>query len=630
MAFTQYTNLDFDQIKLSIKNYLRANRRFTDFDFEGSNLSVLIDVLAYNTYINSYNANMAANESFLETATLRENVVSLARNIGYVPRSRRSAVATVDFAVNLGANTDAVSLTVKAGIIATGSAENSNVTFCIPEDITAAVNDGIAFFDNIEIYEGSFTKTNFIVNIDQRNQKFILPNPFVDTDTLRVKVYLNNQTSSYREYNKIDNIFKATSSSEIYYLYEVSDEKYELVFGDGIFGRKLENQNKIECTYIVSGGTKGNGVQRFTFSGILEDNEGGRITSVTPSIVTVNKAENGDFVEDIESIKKFAPKVYSAQYRAVTTQDYESVVSEIFPNTESVIAVGGEELNPPQYGKVLIAVKPRRGFFLSNFTKKDLQQKLKTYAVAGIVPEFIDLKFLFVEVFSSVYYNQTVTSDQKKIENRVIKSITRYSQSSDLNKFGGRVKYSRLVNRIDTSDKAITSNITKLVMFRQLQLEIGREANYELCYGNKFHVYKNAYNIKSTGFRIPGVNSLVYFADTKINAKKGSIFIFRLVKNRPVIVSRNVGTVNYETGEILIDSIIILSTVRANNIIEIEAIPESNDVIGLSDLYIRFVLKRNNIDIVPDLIESGANTSGTRFISSSSYIDSNELQYIRK
>lgn len=630
MAFTQYTNLDFDQIKLSIRNYLRSNKRFTDFDFEGSNLSVLIDILAYNTYINSYNANMAANESFLETATLRENVVSLARNIGYVPRSRRSAVATVDFAVNLGANTEAISLTVKAGLIATGAAANSSVTFCIPEDITAPVNDGIAFFDNIEIYEGSFVKTNFIVNKDQANQKFILPNPYVDTDTLRVKIYLNNQTSSYREYNKIDNIFKATSSSEIYYLYEVSDEKYELVFGDGTFGRKLSNQNKIECTYIVSGATKGNGVQRFTFAGVLEDNEGSRITSVIPSIVTVNKAENGDFVEDIESIKKFAPKVYSAQYRAVTAQDYEALVSEIFPNTESVIAIGGEELDPPQYGKVLISVKPRRGFYLSNFTKKDLQQKLKTYSVAGIVPEFIDLKFLFVEVFSGVYYNQTISSDKKRIEDRVIRAITRYSQSSDLNKFGGRVKYSKLINTIDTCDKAVTSNITKLVIFRQLQSEIGLEANYELCYGNQFHVYKNAYNIKSTGFKIPGESATVYFADSKLSLTRGSLFIFKLVKNRPVIVARNVGTVDYQKGEILIDTLIISSTVRANNIIEIEAIPESNDVIGLSDLYVRFVLKRNNIDIISDLIESGANTSGTRFITTSSYIDSKELQYIRK
>ncbi len=630
MAFTQYTNLDFDQIKLSIRNYLRANKRFTDFDFEGSNLSVLIDILAYNTYINSYNANMAANESFLESATLRENVVSLARNIGYIPRSRKSAVATVDFSVNLGADTEVRSLTVKAGIIATGSAQNSTVTFSIPEDITAQVNDGIAFFDNIRIYEGTFSKTTFIVNNDQRNQKFILPNPFVDTDTLTVKVYLNDQTSSYREYNKIDNIFSANSSSEIYYLYEVSDEKYELIFGDGVFGRKLSNQNKIECTYIISGATKGNGVQRFTFSGIIEDNEGSRVTSVIPALVTVNKAENGDFIESIDSIKKFAPKVYASQYRAVTTQDYEAIISEIFPNTESVVAIGGEELTPPQFGKVFLAVKPRNGFFLSNFAKKDLQQKLKSYAVAGITPEFIDLKFLFVEVFSSVYYNSTISSDQKKIEDRVIKSINRYAQSSDLNKFGGRIKYSKLVSTIDTSDKSITSNITRLIIYRQLQVEVGRESNYELCYGNKFHVYKDQYNIKSTGFKIPGNNSTLYFADSKIDRKKGSIFIFTLSQNNPVIVSRNVGTVDYETGEILIGNIVISSTVRPNNIIEIEAIPESNDVIGLSDLYIRFVLKRNNIDIISDLIDSGSNTSGTRFISSSSYTDSNELQYIRK
>ena len=630
MAFTQYTNLDFDQIKLSIKNYLRANRKFTDFDFEGSNLSVLIDILAYNTYINSYNANMVANESFLETATVRENVVSLARNIGYVPRSRKSARAIIDFTVNLGANTDAASLTLKAGLVATGIANNSNVTFCIPQDVTVPVNNGIAFFDNIEILEGSFVTTNFTVNLDQKSQKFILPNPSIDTSTLRVKVYLNNQTSSYRQYFPITNIFKATSASEIFYLYEVSDERYELIFGDGKFGRKLLNQNKIECTYLVSGGTKGNGIQSFSFSGVLRDNENRAITNVIPRIITVAKADNGDVIESVESIKKFAPKVYASQYRAVTTQDYEAILSDIFPNTESVTAFGGEDLDPPQYGKVFITVKPRNGYYLSNFVKKELKEKLKTYSVAGISPEFLDLKFIFVEVLSSVYYNQTKTNDTKTIEDRVINSLTKFANSSDVNRFGGRIKYSKVVSTIDQADKSITSNITKLVMYRQLQAALQLEADYELCFGNAFHVYKTSYNIRSTGFRIADVAETVYLADQKINATKGSIFFFRMSGNTPIIVRSNVGTVNYATGEVLLNTVQIISTVRSGGIIEVEAVPESNDIIGLKELFIRLVLRRDYIDIVPDLIDSGSNSSGTRHISTSSYIDTKETQYIRK
>ncbi|WJZ48195.1 baseplate wedge subunit [Synechococcus phage DSL-LC02] len=630
MAFTQYTNLDFDQIKLSIKNYLRANGKFTDFDFEGSNLSVLIDILAYNTYINSYNANMVANESFLETSTLRENVVSLARNIGYVPRSRRSARATIDFSVNLGVDTNAVSLTLKAGLVATGSSRNSSVTFCIPQDITVPVNDGIAFFDNVEIYEGTYVTTNFIVNLDQKDQKFILPNPFVDTSTLKVKVYLNEQTSSYREYFQVSNIFSTTSSSEIYYLYEISDEKYELVFGDGRFGKKLLNQNKIECTYIVSGGSKGNGIQQFSFTGVLRDNEGSPVTSVIPSITTISKAENGDFIESVESIKKFAPKVYASQYRAVTTQDYEAILSEIFPNTESVTAFGGEDLDPPQYGKVFITVKPRNGFYLSNFVKKELKEKLKLYSVAGVSPEIIDLKFLFVEVLSTVYYNQTVGSDTTVIEDKVVRSLQKYANNSDINKFGGRIKYSKVVGLIDSADKAITSNITKLLMYRQLQVALQLEADYELCFGNAFHVYKDSYNIRSTGFKIAGVTETLYFADKRTNETQGTLFIFKLRDNVPVIVNSNVGTVDYKIGEILINTIQITSTTKSGGIIEIEAVPESYDIIGLKELYLRMVLRRDYIDIVPDLIDSGSSSSGVRHISTSSYIDSTETQYIRK
>lgn len=630
MAFTQFTNLDFKDIKLSIKNYLRSNGNFTDFDFEGSNLSVLIDVLAYNTYINSYNANMVANEAFIETATLRDNVVSLARNIGYVPRSIRSAVATIDISLFLGSQTEALSVTLKQGLVSTSSSKNSNVVFSIPEDIIVPVRDGVAFFNEIDIYEGVLAKTNFIVNNDQTNQRFIIPNSFVDTSTLRVKVFLDDQTTAYREYRQVDNIFEVDSSSEVFYLYEVSDERYEIVFGDGIYGRKLDDGNKVEVSYIISNGTLGNGVQKFSFSGLLVDNENNFITSVSPSITTVSKAQNGDVIESIESIKKYAPKTYASQYRAVTTQDYETVITQLFPNTESVTAYGGEELDPPQFGKVFICVKPKNGFFLSDFNKRDLKNKLRNYSVVGIIPEFVDLQFLFVDVVSSVYYNQTITSDTKLIENKVVTALQKYGESPELNRFGGRVKYSKILNIIDTAHKAITSNITKLVMYKRLIANLSAETNYEICYGNEIHVYKPSYNIRSTGFRIAGEDNLVYLADNKVTDISGTIFIFKLVKNEPVIVLTNVGTIDYVKGEILINDLVITETSKSGNLVEIEALPESNDIIGLTDIYVRFTLNRSNIDIVPDLIESGSNSSGTRFIPTSSYLDSLETQYIRK
>ena len=619
MAFGQYVNLDFDQIKTSIRDYLRANTNFTDYDFEGSNLSIIIDALAYNTYTTAYNTNMAANECFLDSATLRENVVALARNIGYVPRSRRSARAKVSFTVD--GLTETSTLTINAGIICNGAGENTNYIFCIPENITVPVTNGVAEFNNVEIYEGVYIAQNFTVDTSLFNQRYILDNSFIDTSTIQVKVKPSSSSTSSVTYQQIDNVVGVTSTSNSYLLQEIEDERYELIFGDNVIGRKLSNSNYITVSYIVTDGKEGNGAAEFSFVGNITNQDGAAINADLISLVSTDeKSRDGDEIESISSIKYFAPRIYSSQYRAVTSSDYESVLGYIYPNVESVTAFGGEEMSPPRFGKVFISVKPRNGDFLSDQTKRELVQRLKSYAVAGIVPEFIDLKYLYVELQTSPYYNPSLNDDPNNLKTGVSNALTQYSRSIDVNKFGGRFKYSKAVSLIDSIDSSITSNITLVQIRRNLKAVTGQFAQYEVCYGNRFHTQESSYNVVSTGFTIEGVTGVVYLADEVINREKGRIFFFTYTEGgSPNIVKKNAGTVDYMTGEVLIDTVNILSTVIANNVVEIQAIPHSNDIVGLRDLYVKFDMTNTTINMIPDLIASGEITSGSRFVHTHSY-----------
>ena len=619
MAFGQYVNLDFDQIKTSIRDYLRANTNFTDYDFEGSNLSIIIDALAYNTYITAYNTNMAANECFLDSSTLRENVVALARNIGYVPRSRRSAKAKISFFVS--GLTETSTLTLNSGLVCNGAGNGTNFLFSIPEPITVPVVNGFAEFNNVEIYEGTLINQNFTVNTSLYNQRYILNNSFIDTSTIRVKVRPTSESSATVTYKQIDNIVGITSTSSSYLLQEIEDERYELIFGDNVIGRKLSNNNEVTVSYIVTDGKDGNGASEFSFVGNITNQDGG---SINPSLIglvsTEENSRDGDEIESISSIKYYAPRIYSSQYRAVTSSDYESVLGYIYPNVESVTAFGGEEMSPPRFGKVFISVKPRNGDFLSDETKIELVQRLKSYAVAGIVPEFIDLKYLYVELQTNPYYNPSLNDDPDNLKTGVSNALTQYSRSIDVNKFGGRFKYSKAVSLIDSIDSSITSNITLVTIRRNLKAVIGQFAQYEVCYGNMFHTQESSYNIVSTGFTIEGVTGTVYLADEVINREKGRIFFFTYTEGgTPNIIKKNAGTVDYMHGEILIDTVNILSTVIANNVVEIQAIPHSNDVVGLRDLYVKFDMTNTTINMIQDLIASGENTSGSRFVHTHSY-----------
>ncbi len=626
MALVNFANLDFDQIKTSIKDYLRSNSNFTDYDFEGSNLSVIIDTLAYNTYITSYNANMVANEVFIDSATLRENVVSLARNIGYVPRSKRSARAKVSFFVDTSNFTNVpTQLTLKSGVVCTTRSFGSeSYSFVIPSDITVPVTNNIAQFEDIEIYEGTRITENFTVNSFNLNQRFILSNVGIDTRTLSVSVRPSELSTVSRKYNLADSLFDITPQSAVFFIQEIEDERYELIFGDGVFGVPLEEPNYITVSYTVSNGSNANNLSSFVFSGTVVDQSGRVVTSGISLVTTVEASTLGSEIETVESIKKYATRIYASRNRAVTAADYEALIPTIYPETESVSVYGGEELTPPQFGKVFISIKPYNDRYLSNLIKDNIKRELKQYAVAGIIPEIIDLKYLYVEATANVYYNTNLAPSSDFVKSIVSSNINTYADSTELNKFGARFKYSKFLNIIDGSHESITSNITNIIIRRDLRASLNTFAEYEICFGNRFHIKNvNGYNIKSSGFRISGISDTVYMSDVpNSNLQTGSINIFKLNSpTEPQIVRRNVGTIDYVKGEIKLFPINIISTNinRGAPIIEISTSPYSNDVIGLQDLYLQLDINNTLINMVSDSIESGADVSGTNYNVSSSY-----------
>ena len=631
MPFTQFTNLDFEQIKVQIKNFLRSNSNFSDFDFEGSNFSVLIDTLAYNTYINAFQANLVANESFLDSATVRENVVSLARNIGYVPRSKTAAIATINIGdVNVGTTNDSTPrfLTLRSGLVCVGNSENTTYRFSIPDEITSSrvVDIGgtsfAQFDDPISVYEGTLLQRVYAVDTST-DQRFIIDSPNIDSSTLRVFVKGVSDGGLGRKYSMVDNILNLTKTSEIFLAQEVQDEKYEILFGDGLFGKKLENSSIITARYIVTEGEPGNGPSNFSFQGSFTKSDG---TLFTPSdnitVTTVTNASNGAEVEDVSSIKYFAPRLYSAQYRAVTPRDYEAIIETIFPQTESVAVVGGEELDPPKFGQVQISIKPKNGTYVSDFDKLQIKNKLKNYAIACINSQIVDLKILYVEVNSTIYYNPAQVASATNLRTSIISSLNQYSNNVEINKFGGRFKYSKLNTLIDRVDNGITSNITKVIVRRDMKALLNQFAQYELCFGNQFNINPAGFNIKSTGFTISGSNETAYITDVPNKDAAGNLdgsmkgtlsVVFKNEKNEQRVLIKEAGIVDYKKGEVIMNTINITSTTSQNNIVEIQAFPESNDVVGLKDLYLSFDVSKSTINMFKDVIASCEDVSGVVF-----------------
>jgi len=616
MAFNQVNALEFNEIKAQIKGYLRSQEQFSDYDFEGSSLTVLLDVLAYNTYYTAVNANLAVNEGFLETAVLRENVVKLARMIGYTPKSARSAQCTVNVSVQTVVPYPKT-VTINNGLVLNFTGlDNNNYVFSIPTDITQSVDStsGIATFTGITLYEGVFLTDTFVKNINQR-QRFILTNTNADTTSMQVEVTSGTITEKYLQ---ATDITKIDSTSKVFFLEESEYEIPEILFGDGKVGKDLVDGDVVSVRYSTSGGTGANGLKVFENIGTFRDNANNTITSGI-TITATTFPDGGSGAETTESIKFAAPKFYSAFGRAVSTRDYEAIIPQIYPNVGSISCYGGEEAEPPEYGKVFLAIKPKNADKLSLSEKNVILKKLREYSVAAIQPSIIDPSILYIDIDSFVYYNPNITRKvASEVKTSVLSALTVLNASGEFNKFGGKFKYSKLQSIVDNAEAAITSNITRLKMRKNVTVEIGARVNYKICYGNRIKQGTSAKSTVSTsGFKILGDDFNTYF----INDDGAGLLRLYYIKGTGEYeyVDGLWGTVDYSMGEIVVNDLIISATSVADNQFQISATPESNDLISLRETYLTIGIDNTTVSVVEDTISSGSNLSGTGVIPESSY-----------
>ena len=616
MAFNQVNSLEFNEIKAQIKEYLKSQSQFSDYDFEGSSLTVLIDTLAYNTYYTAVNANLAVNEGFLETAVLRENVVKLARMIGYTPKSARSARTVVDISVQT-AFPYPKSVTIAAGLVLNYTGlDNNNFVFSIPTDTSQSVDSltGIASFNNVTLFEGLYLQDTFVKNTSQR-QRFILTNDRVDTSSMIVQVTSGTITEKYLQ---ATDVTKIDSTSKVFFLEESEYQIPEILFGDGVVGKALLNGDVVTVKYTTSAGRGANGLKVFENIGTYRDNLNNAITSGI-TINAISFPDGGAEPESTESIKFSAPKFYSAFGRAVSTQDYEAIIPQIYPNVASISCYGGEEAEPPEFGKVFLAIKPKNADKLSLSEKNSVLKKLREYSIAAIQPTIIDPSILYIDLNSFVYYNPNNTrKTPAEVKNLVITTLTALNASGEFNKFGGKFKYSKIQNIIDQAERSITSNITKIVMRKNISVDLNTRVNYKICYGNRINQQTSTNpSIMSSGFKIVGDDVNTYFLNDDAN---GALRLY-YVKGTGEFeyIDGLWGSVDYDMGEIVINDLIIQSTSVTNDTLQIKATPKSNDLVSLRETYITMGIDNTVITVVEDTISSGSNLSGTGVIPESSY-----------
>ena len=584
MPYTQVANLDFEDIKVALKDYMRAQTDFTDYDFEGSALSNLIDVLAYNTYYTAFNTNMVVNELFIDSATLRDNVVAIAKQLGYRPKSATSPTAYVSFKVNYTNPTTDTELLLKKGSGFIATYDNNVYQYVVLDDVTAQVVNDVATFTDVAINEGTQLTNTFTVNTALKGQRFILDNQNIDTNTIRVKVYPTGGSFS-EPYLVADNILGVDGNSKVFFLDEIEDERYEILIGDGVLGKKLENNARIEVSYLTTSGPESNGVRTFVFSGVLENPQGVSPTAFTTSITSTTASAGGEEIESTQKIKYTAPKAYGTQDRAVTAQDYEAIVRRVYPATSDIIIFGGEDQDPPQYGKVFIALKPKDASYLTSLTKNEIVTELEKYVVASVEPRLIDPSILYVELTSKIYYDRNKTDDTPaQIRDKVIGAVQSYLDTSDTEKFNGKFRYSKAVAVIDDADRAINSNLTEVTMRKDFIPQLNSTFYYEVCFQNAFDVDCDDPVLSSTGFRVTEYpNFDVYLED-----KGGKIVLYRLdsVTGEKVVLDSEVGEIDYVKGELKMYALTIIKGSFFDNRISVRVKPLSNDIKALREVYL--------------------------------------------
>ena len=602
MPYTQVANLDFADIKAALKDYMRAQSDFTDYDFEGSAITTFIDVLAYNTYYTAFNTNMVVNEMFLDSATLRDNVVSLAKQIGYRPRSATAPKATLDFVVNYqGSGTSPDTLVLKQGTGFVTNFDDTLYQYVVIEDQETPLVNNTATYEGIDIFQGTLLTQSYTINTALKNQRFIINNTGTDVSTIRVKVYKQQGDTSFLTFNSAENILNLDGTSEVYFVEEIEDENYEIFFGDGVFGKKLENGSFVEITYLTTSADTTNGAKTFSFSGLIHDkiNPSNSFPYGT-SVTLVNASTGGANPESVSSIKKQAPKSFATQDRAVTADDYVSIIKKVYASISDIITFGGEEDNPPEFGKVKIAIKPENASTISAYTKSEIVKALKNYSVASVTPVIVDPSILYIELNSTVSFKTSKTTLSKaEIQSKVIKAVEDYISSAETEKFNGKFRHSRFASVIDGADGSINSNITNVTLRKDFYPTLNSTYYYELCFVNAFKDSCDASVMKSTGFVVSEYPSFtVYLEDDTF----GKIDLYRLnsLTGEKVYLKKGVGDINYSHGEIKLYDLTIIKGSFTDNKIEIRVEPASRDVDAVRELYLDVDISKSNFSAVPE------------------------------
>ena len=584
MPYSQVSNLDFEQIKISLKDYMRAQSEFTDYDFEGSALATLIDTLAYNTYYTAFNTNMVVNELFIDSATLRDNVVALAKQLGYRPKSITSPTAYVSFNVNYTNATSDTELILQSGTGFISSYDNNIYSYVVTEDVTGQVVNNVATFTNVPIQEGTQLQSTFTVNSSLKSQRFVLDNADIDTNTIRVKVYPGGGSFN-EEYKVADNILGVDGTSKVFFIDEIEDQRYEILMGDGVLGKKVDNNTRIEVTYLTTAGPESNGVKTFVFSGVVQNPNGVSPNAFTTTVTSSTPSSGGEEVESTAKIKYTAPKAYGTQDRAVTANDYEAIVRKVYPATSDIIIFGGEDQEPPQYGKVFIVLKPTDASYLTSLTKNKIVADLKKYVVASVEPQIVDPSILYVEMNSKIYYNSLITDQTPtQIRDKVIGSIQSYIDTSDTEKFNGKFRYSKFVGVIDDADKSINSNLTSLTMRKDFYPSLNSTFYYEVCFQNSFDEDCDDPVLSSTGFRVTEYPNF----DVYVEDRSGKIILYRLdtVTGEKVVLDNDIGDIDYVRGELKMYNLTIIKGSFFDNRISVRVKPLSNDIKAMREVYL--------------------------------------------
>lgn len=585
MPYTQVSNLDFNEIKTTLKEYLRSQSDFTDYDFEGSTWSTLLDVLSYNTYYTAFNTNMVINELFLDSATLRDNVVAIAKQLGYVPKSYTSPVSYINFEVNyIGSGQAPKTAIFNPGSGFTTVFDSSLYQYSLIDAVSAPIINNVAYFQNIPVYEGSIVKNSYTVNTALKSQRFIISNTGVDTSSIRIKVYQSQNTSSFEIYEFADNILNVNSQSKVYFLNEIEDENYEILFGDGILGEKLENNQYVEISYLVTNGSLTNGAKTFLFNGVITDNDNSTYP-VSINVISATPSYGGSDIEDITSIKKNAPMFYSSQNRAVTSNDYSAIIRKIYPAISDIIVYGGETAVPPEYGRVKIAIKPRNTALLSSFTKNQILTNLKPYMVGSVSADIVDPSILYIELDSNIYYDINKTNQTPlEIKKKVVSAVENYITSAGIEKFNSKFRYSKLISAIDQADRSINSNQTSITLRKDFYPQINSKYYYEVCYQNKIAFDNDHPTVQSSGFIVSEYPQYTVFLQNI-----GSNLVLYRVDNlngERIILNNSVGKVDFEKGEVMMYDLTIIKGSLSDNSIELRVKPQFNDINALREVYL--------------------------------------------